>query len=53
MRSGNQLQRQTPRLLVRHVVARDPRAARKVPCERNAGGVEGGEAQVGGWDDQS
>ena len=49
---GADLQRETPGLLVGDVVPSDPRAAGRLPGERDAARVQGGEADVGGRDDQ-
>lgn len=51
MGPGGQLSGETPGLLVGDVIGGDARAARRLPGEGDAVGVEGGEADVGGWDD--
>lgn len=51
MGSGGKLSRQTPGLLIGHIVPSNPWAAGWLPAERDAGRVQGGEADVGGRDD--
>lgn len=52
MGSRKDLSRHTPRLLVGDVVPCNAWAAWRLPHERNAVRIQGGEANICGWDDQ-
>lgn len=49
--SGGDFPRQTPGLLIGHVIPSNPWAAGRLPGERDAVRVQGSEVDIGGGDD--